>query len=337
MKEIYTKIIANLNDIEKRNTSYLLLIHNHFIKYNKNLENQNLCLKIKMKKKRISQFLDTLDSLNIKYEIYNNNQYYKIIELNKNKNYIVIDYVVDSHVIIPQSFLRLFGYKTNDGIYVNYIDYKDSQIKNKKVKEYGAIYGYYNKFIENKLSSDFEYKIGEVRKSLYKFYKGNIHTMKLSKRKIIMDFVDITSYRNPKFLEKFNNDSLTSILVGGYDHNFLLNTAIFGNFPNIYEDLEINFIINKTDADFIINDTMISNIKVDNGNEIIVLPISPKICIVLMAKEYFKKYIVDGEFYYMRIDNQDEVDKMNKGIFRYAVRNKENVIGPVVELNKLLK
>lgn len=82
---------------------------------------------------------------------------------------------------------------------------------------------------------------------------------------------------------------------------------------------------------------MISNIKVDNGNEIIVLPISPKICIVLMAKEYFKKYIVGGEFYYMRIDNQDEVDKMNKGIFRYAVRNKENVIGPVVELNKLLK
>ena len=336
MEEVYKKIINKLNRKEKENVRFLLLIDNNFIKYNKVLEKDNLCLNVKIKENRTNDFFDILDSLNIQYSISNDTKFYKIIELNKDSNYIVIDYVVDSHVTIPQSFLNLFGHKEKDGFYVDYIDYKDSMIKSKKAKEYGTIYGYYDKIIEDRLSSVFETNIGIVRKKLFEFYKGNIKTMELSDRKEIMDFVDITSFRNPKTIEEFNKISLTSVLTGGYDQNYILDIIMTGKYPNIYKDLEINFIINKTDANFIINDTLISNIRVDNGNEIIIIPISPKIAIVLMEKDYFKKYMINGYFYYMRIDNPKEVEEINQEIYKYASKNKENVIGAISELNKLL-
>lgn len=312
-----------------------MYINNRFIKYNEIFEKDNLCLNIKLKENRVENLFKILDHLKLNYKICNENKYYRVIELIQDKNYIIIDFVVESHVIIPQSFLKKFGYKSKHGYMIDYIDYKDGQIKTKNVKEYGAIYGYYDKYIEDKLSSDFEDKIGLVRKKLYEFSKENIQSMILLDRKIIMDFIDITTYRNPKTLEEFNKNSTTSALVGGYDHNFLLQEIMSGIFSNIYGDMGISFIINETKINFIINDSMLSSIIVDRGNEILILPISTKICIVLMEKEYLKKYMVNGDFYYIKISDKNEVENIDGSIYRTAVYNKENVIGDSMVLKKL--
>lgn len=337
MRKTFEKIIKSLNDIEQKNSIYLLFVNKQFIKYNKKLENDNLCINIKLKENRIDNFLMILDGLKLNYKITNDNKYYKIIELNKNKNYIVIDYVVESHIVIPQSFLKSFGYKTQNGFFVDYMDTVTSEIKSEKTNKFGTKYGYYIKIIEDRISDEYESKIGLINKKLDLLYKGNLITLDVKEEKIIMDFFDITLYRNPKSLEDFNKYSVTSILVGGYDQNFLLDMIMSKKFPHTFKDLCINFIINKTTRNFIINESMISSIKVDNNNEVIILPINHKVCIALMTKEYMKKYLVDDTIHSMEVVDENIVGEMNKYIYINAKYQKEKIIGDKKELLKLKK
>lgn len=336
MNKLYEIIISKLNKEEQNTCEYLVYENDEFLPYNKKQKKDNLCLNVKLKINRFNDFTSILDTLNIEYKVTNDNEYYKILELNEKKNYIVIDYVVNSHIVIPQTILKGFGYRKADGDKIDYIDNNDNQIKSDKVKNYGTVYGYYPKIIEDKLSQKFEDGLGRIKKEFYEFSKEKIKIINLPDKKIIMDFFDITSYRNPKALEEFNKNSLTSLIVGGYTHDFLISVIISGNFPNIYKDLEVNFIINKTDADFIINDTMISTISIDNGNPAVILPITPKVCIALLEKDYYKKYMKDEYLYYMKIDNPSEVEEINKKIYKFALANQENVIGNKLELSKLL-
>lgn len=81
---------------------------------------------------------------------------------------------------------------------------------------------------------------------------------------------------------------------------------------------------------------MISEISCDEGNKVIILPISKKICLELIEEEYYnKKYFKNGELYYMDI-NESQVGEVNKKIYKLAKKNKENIIGSKRELEILL-
>lgn len=128
-----------------------------------------------------------------------------------------------------------------------------------------------------------------------------------------------------------------SSIIRDYTHDQLMDFIFNNNFPHIYEGLKFNIIINKTDRDFIINDTMISSIQCDNGNEIIIMPINKKECLALLQEEYYKKYYVNGNLYFMNIEDEKEVEKINRNIYRFAKNNQENVIGTKEELETILK
>ena len=165
---------------------------------------------------------------------------------------------------------------TINGMTVDYIDMSSMEIKSKKTKEYGAIYGYYSKFIEDKLSSDFETNISRLTKDMHLFRNKKLNNIDLTANKIeyIYDFFDVTTYRN--LLKQVNEQSLSSILIGEYTHDQLMQLVLTEKFPHVYKGLKFNVIINKTDRDFIISDTMISSVYCDNGNELVVMPINKK-------------------------------------------------------------
>lgn len=134
IKVIYENIIEKLNEEEKKHSNYLIYTENGFIKYEKVYKKQNLSLNIKLKANRKDTFISILDELNLEYKISNDNKYYMVIELKQNKNYILVDYVVNSHITIPNSFLKLFGYKTQKGWFVDFINMKKNKIESKKQK-----------------------------------------------------------------------------------------------------------------------------------------------------------------------------------------------------------
>ena len=226
-----------------------------------------------------------------------------------------------------------------EGMKINYIDTRDMCIKSEKTRKYKVKYGYYSKFIEDKLNKNFETKISAINKEINNFrYKKNKEIL-LTKEKIeaIYSFFDITTYRNIKFLNKINEKSLSSLLMGKFTHDQLMKFIFDNNFLHIYDDLKVNIIINKTKREFIINDTMISSISCDMGNEIIIMPINKKECLALLPEKYYKKYFINGRLYYMSIDDENEVEMINKYIYRFAKRNNENVIGSKNELETLLR
>ena len=55
-----------------------------------------------------------------------------------------------------------------------------------------------------------------------------------------------------------------------------------------------------------------------------------------MQEEYYKKYVIGNKLYFMNIEDESEVEMINRYIFRYAKKNKENVIGSKNELEILL-
>lgn len=272
------------------------------------------------------------------YKIINDNKYYVVIEINKNRNYIILDYVVNSHITIPNSFLEHFGYRTNEGIKVNYIDINNKKIKSQKTKKYKAEYGYYSKLIEDILNNNFETKMAMITKEINDFRNRKNLEVLFTKEKIedIYSFFDVTTYRNTKILKQVNEESIASKIMGDMTHDQFMSFIFSKDFPHVYKGMKFNIIINKTQRDFIINDSMISSIVCDNGNEII-MPINKKECLDLLPEEYYKKYYINGELYFMNIENEEDVEMINRYIYRFSKKNNENIIGTKNELEILLK
>ena len=113
IEEIFDKILKRINEVERKHSEYWIYTQKGFTKYEKYYKKDCLSLNIKIKEKRKQDFIDILNELNINYKITNDNKYYIVLELKPNYNYIILDYVVNSHITIPNSILQ-HDYKRND-------------------------------------------------------------------------------------------------------------------------------------------------------------------------------------------------------------------------------
>lgn len=338
IKDIYKSILKELNQEESSHAEFGVYQSNNFIKNTVGNTEYNSSLNLKIKENRKQSVVDVLNKLS-KGHIVEENKYKMVYEIKKGKNYVICDYVVNSHVTIPQSFLKHFGRKDDTGaMVVDYIDIKTKKIKSKKVKDYGAEYAYYDRETEEFLSKNFETRIANINKEIDKFRNGKITNIKLTEKikSDIYNFFLITLYRNPKSLKIFNEESLSSKLLGGIDHNEMLKLIRKIKYENFFKKFKINIIINKTNRDFIINDTMISRISVEKSNPIIIIPINKKECLALLEKNYSRRYYINGEFYYMNPVDENAIEDMNKQIYMFAKYYNENVIGSKDELEILL-
>lgn len=338
IENIYKSILKELNQEESSYAEFGVYQSNSFIKNMVDNTKDNLSLNLKIKENRKQSVVDVLNRLS-KGHIVEENKYKIVYEIKKEKNYVICDYVVNSHVTIPRSFLKHFGRKDSSGAkVVDYIDIDTKQIKSKKVKEYGAKYAYYDKEIEDFLSENFESKFGEVKTLIYDLIKEKELSIELTEeiKSVIYGFFLITLYRNPKSLKFVNEESLASKLLGGIDHNEMLKLVRTIKHENFFEKFKINIMINKTNRDFIINDTMISRISVEKSNPIIIIPINKKECLALLEKNYSRRYYINGEFYYMNPVDENAIEDINKQIYMFAKYYNENVIGSKNELEILL-
>lgn len=199
IKEVHNKISEFLNEEEK----------NDF----KNIIINNELLVIRIKERRKQEIMLQLGNIIPNYEIAEENKYWTKIKINK--NYIIFEYVVDSHILIPSSFLEKFGYKELGVKKIDYIDINSKTIKSEKINKYNVKYGYYNKKIEEMLSEKFEKIIGEIRSKIKRWVKkkGRLE-IKEDEIKTIVNFFLITWLRNPKRIKEYNDYSLTSEIVG---------------------------------------------------------------------------------------------------------------------------
>lgn len=178
-----------------------------------------------------------------------------------------------------------------------------------------------------------------ITKKIHGFRNRKNPRVSFTKEEIedIYNFFDVTTYRNTKMLEQVNENSVVSKIIGDMTHDQFMSFIFTRNFPHVYKRMKFNIVINKTQRDFIINDSMISSILCDNGNEIIIMPINKKESLALLSEEYYKKYYINEELYFMNIENKEDVEMINRYIYKSAKKNSENIIGTKYELEVLLK
>ena len=199
IKEVYNKISKFLNEEEKNNLNNTII--------------NNELLIIKIKERRKNEIILQLRNIIPTYQIIEENKYWAKIKINN--NYIILEYVVDSHILIPSSFLEKFGYKELGVKKIDYIDINSKTIKSEKINKYNVKYGYYNKKVEEMLNEKFEKNIGEIRSKLKRWVKKKgMLEIKEDEIKTIVNFFLITWFRNPKRIEEYNEYSLTSEIVG---------------------------------------------------------------------------------------------------------------------------
>lgn len=199
IKEVYNKISKFLNEEEKNNLNNTII--------------NNELLIIKIKERRKNEIILQLRNIIPTYQIIEENKYWTKIKINN--NYIILEYVVDSHILIPSSFLEKFGYKELGVKKIDYIDINSKTIKSEKINKYNVKYGYYNKKVEEMLNEKFEKNIGEIRSKLKRWVKRKgMLEIKEDEIKTIVNFFLITWFRNPKRIEEYNEYSLTSEIVG---------------------------------------------------------------------------------------------------------------------------
>ncbi|MDD4210909.1 MAG: DUF4238 domain-containing protein [Clostridia bacterium] len=225
----------------------------------------------------------------------------------------------NTHKQVPQLLMRGFQHKivvkNNNGINTTYavycLDLKTKQIKEEKIARLDAELDYYAKPIENHLIG-IENKFAKTKEKIAESIKSgkNIEISKYEKD--IKNFLKYCFLRSDQFLKKANEPSRISFLLG---RELTHNEVIYWGDKDDFFDKEfkekfITVMYNKSNIGFILPKCCFYDI-VKKGENIIVLPISDKIAILLCDKKDLDSHIFEGKVTIKTINDDEIIKKLN--------------------------
>jgi len=293
------------------------------------------CIRIRIKENYIEKLNKILKSLDINIKEKISDKYHLIYEM-ENEKYIYIQFIVNSHVLVPECLLKDFVSKDK---HLYYIDTVDNKINKTSKRKYNTILGYYTKYFEEYLSKKYENKIGEIKKKIEELVFDRVKEIQfVGLSNDIKSLLNMSFFRNPRFIEEINKESLSSRLInGGYKSEDV--AMFYENYgSNILKGYEIYLLNNRTTEGLVLSKEIFSNILIHDANESIILPLHPKYAVLLVPRAYYedrkRKY---GENSYMIIKDLDTLYKINKYIYMQCKKYKIDVIGMKEDLEKILK
>ena len=293
------------------------------------------CIKVKIKENHFEKFKNVLKEINIKFNEIIQNNYYVIYEIEKQK-YIYIEFVVNSHVLVPQCLLTDF---LSDDKCLYYIETNTNEIVKSSKKKYNTVFGYYTKYFEEYLSKNYENKIGKIKKKIEKFVFDKVEQIQfVGLVEDVKSLLNMSFFRNPRFIKEINKESLSSKLInGGYkSEDVAMFYKSYGS--NVLKDYKIYLLDNRTEEGLVLSEEIFSNILIHDANQSIILPLHPKYGILLVPKDFYdsrrKEY---GDNSYMVIKAVNILHKINNYIYMQCVKYKIDVIGKKEDLEGILR
>ena len=229
---------------------------------------------------------------------------------------------IKSHVYIPNSILKKFGYKDdNNAFVIDYIDFSDNKIKTMPTKQYNIERGYYDNENEQILANEVENKIGNVIKKLEKDLRECGVNAKLTKKEVDVLFKYISYYliRNDEAIEALNDIRINRVpyslkynlaltaeknVINKKDPRILKNELIKNEKANrlinyALSDMGIVIFYNKTNRKVLITNST-KTLKTEKREySYITLSITPDIFISVvngnLNKERYEIQVIDDE------------------------------------------
>lgn len=289
-------------------------------------------VKVQIKKEYERNILKIFVPLLLK-EIYRSK--YEIVYSIGENYYLYLEFVVSSHVIVPELILKDFC--SND-TKLYYIDTEKVQIKCGSARKFNTKFGYYSLRFEEYLSDNYETKIGKLKKQVEKFvFKKEPKVQFVGLFNDIKDFLNMSFFRNPRFIEQVNKESLSSKLIyKGYNsESVALFYHQFGT--NVMEGMSVYLVENRTSEGFLLSDELFSNIYIKEDVHGMIFPLHPKYGFIIVPNEYYEsqnKIYTDES--YMVVQDLDTLHRINKRIFDDCKKIGANVIGKKEDLENIL-
>ena len=255
---------------------------------------------------------------------------YGIVYVLDGNCYLFIEYVVNSHIIVPELILK--DYKDKD-TRIYYINMENNNIMSSSVKRFNAKFGYYSLRFEEFLNRNYETNIGKIKKQIEKNMLDNPNlkqcTINIDE---IQKFLDSSLIRNPQFVSDINKISVSSkAIYKGYNTEQLMRFQN-DNMEYFFKKYNICILINMTDEGLIISSELFSNIFLKNVIVGLIVPLHPKYGIVMIPKNE-KIYFPNN--CYILIEDINILHHINQRIYLDCKRNLINVIGIKGDLIKL--
>lgn len=190
---------------------------------------------------------------------------------------------INSHIYVPKSILNRFATidEKNRKI-LQYIDFKDMQIKTTITSSFNTKLGYYSKQNEEILSREAESKIGNVIKKIENIDDNT----KLNKKDIesIYRYLSYQILRTDYFSHELNNCFKTN-----WNNKFIKNELIreemeLDTVYNVIKDEDIHIIMDNSKTKFVLPINSMYTFKPNSNKYIWILILSPNIAISFMPK-----------------------------------------------------
>ena len=286
------------------------------------------CLKVQLKKDYEKVVLKWFD--NVSMTEINRNKYWTAFNLDNNC-YLIMEYVIDSHIIIPNLILKDF--KSID-TKVYYIDPKIKKINSGSARKFNTEFGYYSLMFEDFLNKNYETNIGKIKKKIEdSFLKDSSLDKCIIPLDDIQKFLDCSLIRNPQFVFNVNQESLSSKLIyKGYNTEFLMMVQ-HKSMDHLFKNFVIYLLINKTDEGLVLSSEIFSNIFIKDSIAGIIVPLHPKYGIVIVPSNGGLPYSND---HFMVIEDVNILHQINRRIYLDCKKSGINVVGIKEDLMQLV-
>lgn len=260
---------------------------------------------------------------------------YEIIYEAGTNVYLYVEFVVNSHIIVPEVLLKDFQ---SSNTYLYYIDTKIDKIKRGSVRKFNTQFGYYSLRFEKFLSNNYETRIGNIKKKLNDFVFKKEQTVELENLfNDIKRFLNMSFFRNPRFIDEINNEAISSnIIFKGYNSE---SVALFSNDygSNLLNGMNIFLIINRTGEGLVLSGEIFSNFSLNNDVHGMILPLHPSYGFAIVPTEYYNEQIKKyTDKCYMAITDIKVLHTINKRIYKDCKKVGANVIGHKEDLERIL-
>ena len=305
----------------------------YFYRTPKVLEDK-MVIELRWKKNSIDKLFSKFNSMGIVLNEENVWKYGALYKINGTENKILITYIVNSHVQLPELLLKKF--KTSNFLY--FIDASD-KIRRSSPSTYNTKIGYYSLLFEDYLSQSYEKLLAEIIHKGMLFVNGEIEKVQLPNfRDGVNKLFLMSVFRNPKCVKDINKNSLTAILIdGGLSPEYLAEVGEKMNSDFIKGYIPVP-LVNDTSKGMVTVKSLISSFNIDFGIPCMIMVVHPKFAVVLIPNDYYDKMVKEqGNNIFLLINNETAILNLNTHIYHSARINKDEVIGIKDDLDSLIK
>lgn len=212
------------------------------------------------------------------------------------------------------------GYRNkNDMSWI--LDLKTKIITLDKPKKIGTVYRYYDDKTENMLSSE-ETKFGEFINKIREWKKvgGDFH---LSEYEMLLKTFSMLQFlRSSNLQKKLIERNITQNLKPSDIINAYINNPELFPVEEYMADYRINLLVNQSQSNFVLPKCCwFSVLEEDSKHWQMIMPIDPKIAVILYHKDYESRYLLrEGKIGLSSIVTDEQVFGLNK----YALNSEQN-------------